>query len=146
MSYPNTQLFIDGQWRDAADGKSLGVFNPSTGQEIGRVAHANKADMDAALASAQKGFEVWRDIPAIERARTMRRAGAVHGFGLRRVGQWRTMAVEIAMPVSAHPVMASGIRVGSRIRRPLAHAFLLRAQQFLEMRSRDFGADRADIG
>ena len=77
MSYPNTQLFIDGQWRDAADGKTLGVFNPSTGKEIGRVAHANKADLDAALASAQKGFEVWRDVPAIERAKTMRRAAAL---------------------------------------------------------------------
>ncbi|MDR2335084.1 MAG: NAD-dependent succinate-semialdehyde dehydrogenase [Burkholderiaceae bacterium] len=77
MSYPNTQLFIDGQWRDASDGKSLAVFNPATGQEIGRVAHANKADMDAALASAQKGFEIWRDMPAIERARTMRRAAAL---------------------------------------------------------------------
>lgn len=77
MSYPNTQLFIDGQWRDAADGKSLAVFNPATGQEIGRVAHAGKADMDAALASAQKGFETWRDIPAAERAKTMRRAAAL---------------------------------------------------------------------
>ena len=77
MSYPNTQLFIDGQWRDAAGGKSLGVFNPSTGVEIGRVAHASKADLDAALASAQKGFEVWRDIPAFERAKTMRRAAAL---------------------------------------------------------------------
>ncbi|QIL81255.1 NAD-dependent succinate-semialdehyde dehydrogenase [Diaphorobacter sp. HDW4A] len=77
MSYPNTQLFIDGQWRDSADGKTLGVFNPSTGSEIGRVAHANRADMDAALASAQKGFEVWRDIPAVERAKTMRRAAAL---------------------------------------------------------------------
>ena len=77
MSYPHTQLFIDGHWRDASDGKSLGVFNPANGKEIGRVAHANKADMDAALASAQKGFEVWRDIPAIERAKTMRRAAAL---------------------------------------------------------------------
>ncbi|MBF5003450.1 NAD-dependent succinate-semialdehyde dehydrogenase [Diaphorobacter caeni] len=77
MSYPNTQLFIDGQWRDSADGKTLGVFNPATGSEIGRVAHANRADMDAALASAQKGFEVWRDIPAVERAKTMRRAAAL---------------------------------------------------------------------
>lgn len=77
MSYPDTQLFIEGQWRDASDGKSLAVFNPSTGAEIGRVAHAGKADMDAALASAQKGFEIWRDIPALERAKTMRRAAAL---------------------------------------------------------------------
>ena len=51
--YPNTQLFIDGQWCDAADGRTLGVFNPATGQEIGRLAHAGRADMDLALAAAQ---------------------------------------------------------------------------------------------
>jgi len=52
MTYPNTQLFIAGQWLDAADGRSLAVFNPATGKEIGRVAHAAKADLDRALAAA----------------------------------------------------------------------------------------------
>ena len=30
MTYPNTQLFINGQWQDAADGRTLPVFNPAT--------------------------------------------------------------------------------------------------------------------
>ena len=30
MTYPDTQLFINGQWRDAADGRTLAVFNPAT--------------------------------------------------------------------------------------------------------------------
>jgi succinate-semialdehyde dehydrogenase/glutarate-semialdehyde dehydrogenase len=77
MSYPNTQLLIDGQWQDAADGRSLAVFNPSTGAEIGRVAHAGKADLDRALAAAQKGFETWRNQPAFERSKAMRRAAAL---------------------------------------------------------------------
>ena len=77
MTYPSTQLFISGTWQDAADGKSLAVYNPSTGQEIGRVAHAGIKDLDLALAAAQKGFETWRDTPAIERAKTMRRAAAL---------------------------------------------------------------------
>jgi len=77
MSYPNTQLFIDGQWRDAADGRTLAVVNPATGQEIGRVAHAGKPDLDRALAAAQKGFELWRDMTALERSRIMRRAAGL---------------------------------------------------------------------
>ncbi len=77
MTYPNTQLYIDGQWRDAADGRTLAVFNPATGREIGRVAHAGIADLDRALAAAQKGFEKWRDVPAAERAKIMRRAAAL---------------------------------------------------------------------
>ena len=74
MSYPNTQLLIDGQWQDAADGRTLPVFNPATGAEIGRLAHASRADLDRALAAAQKGFETWRAVPAHERAALMRKA------------------------------------------------------------------------
>ena len=74
MTYPDTQLFIDGQWRDAADGRTLAVFNPATGKEIGRVAHAGKADLDLALAAAQKGFETWRDTTAAARSKVMRKA------------------------------------------------------------------------
>ena len=77
MTYPHTQLFIDGQWQDAADGRSLAVFNPASGQEIGRVAHAGKPDLDRALAAAQKGFEIWRDTPAAERSKIMRRAAGL---------------------------------------------------------------------
>lgn len=77
MSYPNTLLFIHGQWREATAGESLAVFNPATGQEIGRVAHARKADLDLALDAAQKGFETWRDTPAINRSKTMRAAAVL---------------------------------------------------------------------
>jgi succinate-semialdehyde dehydrogenase / glutarate-semialdehyde dehydrogenase len=74
--YPTTRLFIAGQWQDAGDGRSLPVRNPATGQEIGRVAHAGRADLDRALAAAQQGFATWRDLPAAERAKIMRRAAA----------------------------------------------------------------------
>jgi succinate-semialdehyde dehydrogenase/glutarate-semialdehyde dehydrogenase len=77
MTYPDTQLLIDGQWRDALDGRTLAVHNPATDAEIGRVAHAGIADLDLALAAAHKGFETWRKTPAIERAKIMRRAAAL---------------------------------------------------------------------
>jgi succinate-semialdehyde dehydrogenase / glutarate-semialdehyde dehydrogenase len=77
MTYPNTQLFINGKWQDAADGRTLAVFNPATGKEIGRVAHAGKADLDLALAAAQKGFETWRDMVPAARSKVMRQAAAL---------------------------------------------------------------------
>ncbi|VWX58994.1 Alpha-ketoglutaric semialdehyde dehydrogenase 1 [Burkholderiales bacterium 8X] len=76
-NYPNTQLLIDGQWVDAIGGKTLDVVNPATGQPIGKVAHAGKADLDRALASAQRGFDKWKNIPANQRAETMRRAAGL---------------------------------------------------------------------
>lgn len=77
MTYPHTQLFINGEWREAADGRTLAVFNPSTGQEIGRVAHASQADLDLALAAAQQGFETWRDMTPAARSKIMRQAAAL---------------------------------------------------------------------
>ena len=76
-NYPSTQLLIDGLWCDAADGRTLAVVNPASGAEIGRVAHAGTADLDRALAAAQKGFALWRNTPAIERAKLMRAAAVL---------------------------------------------------------------------
>lgn len=77
MTYPNTQLFINGKWQDATDGRTLPIFNPATGIEIGRVACASKADLDQAIEATQEGFRVWRDMTASERSKIMRRAAAL---------------------------------------------------------------------
>jgi succinate-semialdehyde dehydrogenase / glutarate-semialdehyde dehydrogenase len=77
MPYAHTQLLIDNQWRDAQGGKTLPVVNPASGAEIGRVAHAAIADLDDALLAAQKGFKVWRAMPAIERCKIMHQAAVL---------------------------------------------------------------------
>lgn len=77
MSFPDTQLFIDGQWQDAADGNTIAVLNPATGEEIGRVAHAGRVDLDRALEAAQRGFETWRDMTPADRSKIMRRAAGL---------------------------------------------------------------------
>ena len=53
------------------------MLNPASGAQIGRVAHATRVDLDAALAAAQKGFEVWRNTAPHERAKLMRQAAAL---------------------------------------------------------------------
>ncbi len=74
--YPNTQLFIDGIWRDAIDGRTLAVIDPSTEDEIGHVAHAGRADLDAALEATARGFAIWRKVPAFERSKMLRDAAS----------------------------------------------------------------------
>lgn len=66
-AYTDTQLFIRGQWRDAAGGKSGEVVNPATGDVIGRFAAADASDLNDALAAAVDGFAVWRATPAAKR-------------------------------------------------------------------------------
>lgn len=72
--YSDTSLFIDGRWAAAKAGKTIAVMNPATGDPIGNVARAEKADLDLALAAAEKGFETWRRISAYDRAKIMRKA------------------------------------------------------------------------
>lgn len=75
--YPNTQLYIDGQWTDGQERETLPVVGPATGLIVGRVAAASAADVDRAAISAADGFAVWRNVPAIERAAIMRRAAVL---------------------------------------------------------------------
>ena len=75
--YSDVQLFIDGAWRPAASGKTISVLNPATGEQIGTVAHAEKADLDAALAAAEKGFAAWRKVSAYDRYKTLRKAAEI---------------------------------------------------------------------
>jgi len=76
-SYPDTQLYIDGRWGPAVAGKTLPVVNPATGERIGSLARAEQADLDIALAAADRGFNVWRDMSAFERAKIMRAAAVL---------------------------------------------------------------------
>ena len=74
MTYPNVQLLINNEWRAARNEATIPVRNPATGEVIGSVARAGVADLDDALAAAAKGFDVWRNTPAIKRGELMRAA------------------------------------------------------------------------
>lgn len=76
-SYPDTLLFIDGSWRTAGDGRTIPVVDPATEEVIGRVAHATRDDLDAALAAADRGFATWRDVSSYDRARIMHTAAGL---------------------------------------------------------------------
>ena len=90
VAYPNVQLFIAGQWREGAERKTLPVHDPATGQAIGRVAVATRDDLDAACAAAAQGFEVWRKVPAFERAKTMREAARLLKERADAIARWMT--------------------------------------------------------
>ncbi|MBB2205247.1 NAD-dependent succinate-semialdehyde dehydrogenase [Gluconacetobacter takamatsuzukensis] len=76
-SYPDTLLFIDGQWTAARDGRFIDVVNPATEQVIGRVAHAGQPDLAAAVAAAERGFALWSRMSVFDRYRIMRQAATL---------------------------------------------------------------------
>jgi succinate-semialdehyde dehydrogenase/glutarate-semialdehyde dehydrogenase len=75
--YPDTELYIDGAWGPGAAGRTLPVVNPADGAEIGRVACAERGDLDRALEAAGRGFRLWRRVSAFERSRLMRKAAGL---------------------------------------------------------------------
>jgi len=70
------QLFIDGAWRDAANGKTIEVVNPATEEVIAEVASADKSDVDAAVAAARAALAgQWGKLSARERGRLVWKIG-----------------------------------------------------------------------
>ncbi|MDG9705463.1 gamma-aminobutyraldehyde dehydrogenase [Streptomyces sp. DH37] len=53
--------YIDGEFRDAADGRTTEVVNPATGEVYATAPLSAAADVDAAMAAAEAAFPAWRD-------------------------------------------------------------------------------------
>lgn len=67
-------LFIGGEWRKAADGRTLKVYDPATGDVVKEIADASVEDGKAAMDAAADAFPAWASTPARERAEILRRA------------------------------------------------------------------------
>ena len=76
-SYPNTQLYINGKWKDADAGETIDVINPAFENVIGEMAHARKADLDEALDAADKAFIKWKNVNPFERYKILRKAANI---------------------------------------------------------------------
>jgi succinate-semialdehyde dehydrogenase/glutarate-semialdehyde dehydrogenase len=68
------RLYIAGQWRDGAEGATLAVEDPATGETIANVADATAQDALDALGAAHDTFGMWRETPPRERGEILRRA------------------------------------------------------------------------
>jgi len=65
--------YIGGESFAGTSERSQVVFNPATGAVAARVALANAADVNAAVAAAKAAFPAWADTSPIKRARRMNR-------------------------------------------------------------------------
>jgi succinate-semialdehyde dehydrogenase / glutarate-semialdehyde dehydrogenase len=77
FTYPDVLLFVSGTWRPAAGDIALPVLSPTTGESLATVARAGRADLDEALAAAERGFAVWKATAPFERSKLMRRAAEI---------------------------------------------------------------------
>src|SRR6478735_9239014 len=66
------QLLIDGQWVDAASGRTFETLNPATEEVLAEVAQGEAEDVDRAVRAARKAFDYdspWRRMNASDRGR-----------------------------------------------------------------------------
>ena len=66
-------LFYGGQWHAPVQGGAVVVRSPSTGEELGKAPEATGADVERAVAAGRRGFEEWRRVTPLERARVLAR-------------------------------------------------------------------------
>ncbi|GAA2103989.1 gamma-aminobutyraldehyde dehydrogenase [Streptomyces albiaxialis] len=70
--------YIDGEFRDAADGRTTEVVNPATGEAYATAPLSGAADVDAAMAAAEAAFPAWRDAtPATRQMAILKIADAI---------------------------------------------------------------------
>ena len=62
----------NGEWSTTCDAGVLEPVNPSTGEVLGRVNAASRADYELILERAQAAFRVWRTTPAPRRGEAIR--------------------------------------------------------------------------
>ncbi|WP_313036136.1 NAD-dependent succinate-semialdehyde dehydrogenase [Acinetobacter sp.] len=66
------QVFIDGLWMDAADGKNFAVTNPATGETIAQVPSVSITQVEQAVLAAETALHSWKNMTAKERSILLR--------------------------------------------------------------------------
>jgi aldehyde dehydrogenase (NAD+) len=61
------QFYIDGQWVDPAEPRTMDVVNPATEEVYGRISIGSAADVDRAVAAASRAFETFSTTSRQER-------------------------------------------------------------------------------
>ncbi|MBV8392596.1 MAG: aldehyde dehydrogenase family protein, partial [Alphaproteobacteria bacterium] len=69
---PKGQL-IGGKWVDSASGQRITVENPAKRTAIGEVPRSAAADIEAAVAAADKAFPAWKAVVPRERGKLLLR-------------------------------------------------------------------------
>ena len=71
MKGVRTQLWIDGEWSDATDGRSVANVNPATHETIAEIQWAGVADVDRAVHSARSAAHRWGSMNPHKRSRLL---------------------------------------------------------------------------
>lgn len=86
-------MYIDGQWCDAEDGKTLESVNPATGEVWATAAVAGEAEVNRAVAAAQRALNEgpWAQMTATQRGKMLHKLGDLIGEHSQHLGEIETI-------------------------------------------------------
>ena len=93
------EMFIDGAWRAAASGARMEVLSPATGAVVDTVPLGDAADAEAAVVSAARAMEHWKQRPMAERVALQRKLAQAMRDQADPVG--RMLHAELGRPLAA---------------------------------------------
>ena len=85
--------FINGKWQQAEKNESYNVINPATEEVIGKASKASSVDVEKALNSAEKGFEIWKKTPPWQRSYILRKIADLIREKKDVLAKWITLEV-----------------------------------------------------
>ena len=69
-------ILIDNTWREANDGQTIPVVNPSTGETFGTLSRGGAGEVDEAVRAARTAFnDTWSKVSPVDRGRMLTRLG-----------------------------------------------------------------------
>ncbi|MEM1102686.1 MAG: aldehyde dehydrogenase family protein [Pseudomonadota bacterium] len=99
FAFDPTRIFVAGAWRPPQAGDTLPIFDPSTGEETGRLAKGSAADIDAAVGAAREAADgAWGRMTALERGRALARMG--HAVSERTEALAHMEALDVGKPLA----------------------------------------------
>ena len=70
-TYQPKGMLIGGTWVESASGQRIAIENPAKRTTVAEVPRAAAADVDAAVAAAEKAFPSWKNVVPRERGRAI---------------------------------------------------------------------------
>ena len=103
---------IGGEWVDAADGGTMEVLNPSTGETIAEVPRGTAEDVDRAVDAAERAWPEWRDVTPAERAELLLKLADVIDENADELARLESQNVGKPLPyaVDEMPVCSDNLR------------------------------------
>ncbi|ABI91640.1 aldehyde dehydrogenase family protein [Burkholderia ambifaria AMMD] len=101
------QSYIDGQWLDPADAKSIDVIDPSTARPYAQLRIGGPADVDRAVSAAKQAFDTYSRWTVDERVALLRRVLEIYQRRYDEVAH--TISQEMGAPIAFARAMQAAV-------------------------------------